>query len=337
MKVKVFAPTRIDLAGGTLDIYPLYLFAGGGVVLNVAIDLFAQVDIEVREDSRITVEAADLGLSLEAEELNEFVSKAENTPLDLVARVLEFYRPRQGLNILISSKVPAGSGLGGSSALLISLSTGLVQLENIPSSKKQIIDFGSDIEAQSLRVPTGKQDYFPAAYGGFNALWFELPGIRREELVFSKEFRQELQSQIVLGYSGASRFSGLNNWNVVKQYIDNEQSVVKKLAKIKQTAFSMYQCLKEENLEGFSDCLVQEWSNRKELATGVTSVAIENIFAAAHQAGAQASKICGAGGGGCFITLAREGCQEKVKQAIVDNGGEIMDYCFSDKGVRVVE
>ena len=105
MKVKVFAPTRIDLAGGTLDIYPLYLFAGGGVVLNVAIDLFAQVDIEVREDSRITVEAADLGLSLEAEELNEFVSKAENTPLDLVARVLQFYRPRQGLNIFISSKV----------------------------------------------------------------------------------------------------------------------------------------------------------------------------------------------------------------------------------------
>ena len=320
MKVKVFAPTRIDLAGGTLDIYPLYLFAGGGVVLNVAIDLFAQVDIEVREDSRITVEAADLGLSLEAEELNEFVSKAENTPLDLVARVLQFYRPRQGLNIFISSKVPAGSGLGGSSALLISLSTGLVQLENIPSSKKQIIDFGSDIEAQSLRVPTGKQDYFPAAYGGFNALWFELPGIRREELVFSKAFRQELQSQIILGYSGASRFSGLNNWNVVKQYIDNE-----KVAKIKQTAFSMYQCLKEENLEGFSDCLVQEWSNRKELATGVTSVVIENIFAAAYQAGAQASKICGAGGGGCFITLAREGC------------GEIMDYRFSDKGVRIVE
>ncbi len=337
MKLKVSAPTRVDLAGSTLDIYPLYLFEGGGVTLNAAIDLCARVEIETRVDNRIGLEAADLGLSLEAGGLDEFVSKAEKTPLDLIARVLKFYQPSQGLNILTRSEVPAGSGLGGSSALLVSLSTALVQLENRPFSKMQIINFGADIEAQSLRIPTGKQDYFPSAYGGFNALWFELEGARRERLIFSEVFLKQLQSQILLGYSGESRFSGMNNWSVVKRYIDDRESTVAKLAKIGQTALAMYQRLKEEDLSGFSDCLAQEWSNRKELAPGVTNPAIDNIFAAAHQAGALASKICGAGGGGCFITLVEKGCQEAVKKAILGDVGEILDYHFSDRGVRVVE
>ena len=337
MKLKVSAPTRVDLAGATLDIYPLYLFEGGGVTLNAAIDLCARVEIETRVDNRIELEAVDVGLSLEAGGLDEFVGKAEKTPLDLIARVLKFYQPSQGLNILTKSEVPAGSGLGGSSALLVSLSTALVQLENRPFSKMQIINYGADIEAQSLRIPTGKQDYFSSAYGGFNALWFELEGVRREQLIFSEVFLKQLQTQILVGYSGESRFSGMNNWSVVKRYIDDRESTVAKLAKIGQTALAMHQCLKEENLSGFSDCLAQEWSNRKELAPGVTNPAIDHIFAAAHQAGALASKICGAGGGGCFITLVEKGCQLAVKKAIVDNGGEILDYHFSDRGVRVVE
>ena len=337
MKLKVSAPTRVDLAGATLDIYPLYLFEGGGVTLNAAIDLCARVEIETRLDNRIGLEAADLGLSLEAGGLDEFASKAEKTPLDLIARVLQFYQPSQGLNILTRSEVPAGSGLGGSSALLVSLSTALVQMENRPFSKMQIINFGADIEAQSLRIPTGKQDYFSAAYGGFNALWFELEGARRERLIFSEVFLKQLQSQILVGYSGESRFSGMNNWSVVKRYIDNRESAGGKLAKIRQTALAMYQRLKEEDLSGFADCLAQEWSNRKQLAPGVTNSAIDDIFAAAHQAGALASKICGAGGGGCFITLVEKGCQEAVKKAILDNGGEILGYHFSDRGVRVVE
>ena len=335
MKLKAAAPTRIDLAGATLDIYPLYVFEGGGLTLNAAIDLVSEVEIETRSDRRIHIEAKDLGLTLEVSELAELHGGGEFAPLDLIIRILKFYGPRTGLTVRTTSSVPAGSGLGGSSSLLISLSTALVQLENRPVTKTEIIDFGANIEAQSLRVPTGKQDYYPPSYGGFNALWFGLDGIRREPFSFSAGFRADLERRILLGYSGASRFSGTSNWNMMKRYIDEEDSTVAQFGRIKTTAMSMYESLKSEDLEAFTRCLAQEWENRKGLADGVSTVQVDKIFENAEKMGALASKICGAGGGGCFITVVREGCQTAVAEAIEESGGRVLDYRFSDSGVRV--
>jgi len=335
MLLKVRAPTRIDLAGATLDIYPLYLFEGGGLTLNAAIDLCSEVELEEQSEDRIRIEATDLGLVLEGSDLEALHSKGEFAPLDLVLRVLKFYRPGNGLIVRTKNNVPPGSGLGGSSSLLVCLSTALLQWANRPVNKERMIEFGANIEAQSLRVPTGKQDYFPPAYGGFHALWFEIQGIRRERLTFSAKFENQLQDRILLGYSGASRFSGDTNWSMIKGYIENEGTTVVGLGKIKETALAMYRSLKEEDLDRFAECLTSEWNNRKGLAKGVTTPEIDRIFDAARQAGAQASKICGAGGGGCFLTVVGEGCQQAVKEAIQGEGGEVLDYHFSKFGVQV--
>jgi len=117
MRLKVSAPTRIDLAGGTLDIYPLYLFEGSGLTLNVAIDLLSEVELEKRPDQGIRIEAKDLGLVLEASCLDQLKSEGPFARLDLVVRILRFYKPTCGLNVRIESQVPPGSGLGGSSSL----------------------------------------------------------------------------------------------------------------------------------------------------------------------------------------------------------------------------
>ena len=337
LKLKVRAPTRIDLAGATLDLYPLYLFEGGGLTLNAAIDLYSEVELEEQSEDRIRIEASDLGLVLEGSDLEALQSNGKFASLDLVLRVLKFYRPGNGLIVRTKNKVPPGSGLGGSSSLLVCLSTALLQWVNRPVNKERIIEFGANIEAQSLRVPTGKQDYFPPSYGGFHALWFEIQGIRRERLTFSAQFENQLQDRILLGYSGASRFSGKTNWSMIKGYIENEGTTVVGLGKIKETALAMYRSLKEEDWAWFAECLTSEWNNRKGLAKGVTTPEIDRIFDAARQAGAQASKICGAGGGGCFLTVVGEGCQQDVKEAIQDSGGEILDYHFSKSGVRVVQ
>jgi D-glycero-alpha-D-manno-heptose-7-phosphate kinase len=332
--VKVLAPTRIDLAGGTLDIFPLYLFEGSGLTLNAAIDLFSEVELKNRPDRGIRIEAEDLDLVLEASCLDELKSEG---PLDLVVRVLKFYKPTCGLTVRIVSQVPPGSGLGGSSSLLIGLSTALVQLEGRTFDRGQIIDFGANIETQSIRVPTGKQDYFPAAYGGFNALWFEIQGIRQERLELSSQFKDQLQRQILLGYSGASRFSGSTNWSVMKRYIDGEGETVAKMGKIRQTAIAMYESLKQEDINQFAQCLAEEWNNRKGLAEGVTTPEIENMFKSAEHAGALANKICGAGGGGCFVSLVEDGCQAAVSEAITRKGGQILTYSFAERGVQVVQ
>ena len=336
MRIKASAPTRIDLAGGTLDIHPLYLFEGSGLTLNAAIDLTSEVELEKRPDAGIRIEAEHLDLVLEAPCLDELKSEGPFARLDLVVRILRFYQPTCGLTVRIGGQVPAGSGLGGSSSLLVGLSTALVQLEDLPFDRSQIIDLGANIETQSIRVPTGKQDYFPAAYGGFNALWFELQGIRQERLELSSGFKDQLQHQILLGYSGASRFSGSTNWNVMKRYIDGESDTVAKMGKIRQTAIAMYESLKQEDLSRFAQCLAQEWDNRKGLAEGVSTPEIERIFKASEQAGARANKICGAGGGGCFVSLVRDGCQGAVSEAITNEGGQVLHYSFAESGVRVV-
>lgn len=336
-RLKVSTPTRIDLAGGTLDIYPLYLFEGSGLTLNAAIDLSSEVELERRPDEGIRIESEDLDLVLEASCLDELKAEGPYVRLDLVVRILRFYKPTSGLTVRIRSQVPAGSGLGGSSSLLVGLSTALIQLEDLPFDRRQIIDFGADIETQSIRVPTGKQDFFPAAYGGFNALWFELQGIRQERLELSSQFRDQLQHRILLGYSGASRFSGSTNWNVMKRYIDGEGETVARMGKIRQTAVAMYESLKREDFNQFAQCLAEEWNNRKGLAEGVSTPGIEKIFKSAAQAGAVANKICGAGGGGCFVSLVPDDCKAAVGEAITNNGGQLLKFAFAECGVQVIQ
>jgi len=336
-RLKVTTPTRIDLAGGTLDIYPLYLFEGFGLTLNAAIDLSCEVELERRPDEGIRIESQDLDLVLEASCLEELKSEGPYARLDLVVRILKFYKPTSGLTLRIGSQAPAGSGLGGSSSLLVGLSTALIQLEDLPFDRRQIIDFGADIETQSIRVPTGKQDFFPAAYGGFNALWFELQGIRQERLELSGQFKGQLQSRILLGYSGASRFSGSTNWEVMKRYIDGEGETVARMGKIRQTAIAMYESLKREDFDHFAQCLAEEWNNRKGLAEGVSTPGIETIFKSAEQAGAVANKVCGAGGGGCFVSLVPDECKAAVGEAIIRNGGKILNFAFTECGVQVIK
>ncbi len=337
MRLKVQAPTRIDLAGATLDIHPLYIFEGGGLTLNAAIDLCSQVEIESRPDGKIQLQSLDQGVSQVADSIDQLQAEGEHSKLALLVNILRFYRPRGGLTVRTLSQVPSGAGLGGSSSLLVSLSSALVQWENLPCSKTRIIDYGAEIEARSIGIPTGKQDYYPAAFGGISALWFSVRGVRREPLALSEGFVRSLQQRLILGYSGASRFSGASNWSVLKSYVEQRGATRECMQSILRTARQMRECLLEEDISALADCLRQEWSNRRKLAAEVSTERLESLFEAARCAGAEASKVCGAGAGGCFISLAAPGRRGSVEEAITAQGGKVLDYRFAASGVRVAE
>lgn len=337
MRIKVTAPTRIDLAGATLDIFPLYVFEGGGLTINCAISLRTEVELETREDGGFQVRAEGLELTQEVGSLEELTSDGEFAPMNLIIKVLQFYKPTGGLSVRTGSQVPPGSGLGGSSSLLIALSSGLIYLGRQPYNKQDLIELAANIEAFSIQVPTGKQDYYPAAFGGTNAIWFGLDGDRREPIEFSPQFGDRMRKSLIIGYSGASRFSGVPNWNMMKAYIDRQGDAVNQMKRIKKTALSTYQSLKDEDFERFGRCLSQEWENRKHLAEGVTTDRVDRIFQAAARAGALASKICGAGGGGCFISLAPPQFRADVVQALKEAGAEVLEAEFSSEGVRLDE
>src|SRR5258708_39484783 len=195
MNVDAVAPCRIDLAGGTLDIWPLYLFLDGGLTVNIGIDLFSRVKIEPRGDQRVHLRSLDTGAELEAASVDELPLGG---PLDLLARAVRFYRPPSGIDLTTENAAPTRSGLGASSSLLICLSGALNAYNGAQPTLECLVDCAANLEAQNIRIPTGKQDYYPPLYGGVNAIWFEVGGNRVEPLLVDEAARSLLERRLIL-------------------------------------------------------------------------------------------------------------------------------------------
>jgi D-glycero-alpha-D-manno-heptose-7-phosphate kinase len=199
--------------------------------------------------------------------------------------------------------------------------------------RREIIDWGANLEARSLGIPTGKQDYFAAVYGGIGAIWFDTRGERREGLALSGEFLRELEGRLILIFTGISHFSGTNNWNMMKRYIDGKGDTVERMRGIRDTAFRVRESLLSEDMEAFARGISIEWENRKGLARGVTTRRIDRLVDFLADEGATASKICGAGGGGCLLSLAGKGRKEKIVAALKERGYMVMDFHLDHRGV----
>ncbi len=332
MVVEAVAPSRIDLAGGTLDIWPLYLFEEGGITVNIGIDVASRARISSRSDRAVRICSVDTGTEQSAASADEL---ATGGPLDLAARILRFYRPMTGVDVEIENRAPKGSGLGASSSLLIALSGALNRFNGTGYSGEDLVTFGADLEAQNVRVPTGKQDYYAAVHGGVNAIWFEIGRNRVEPLVVEEAAVRTLESRLLLTFTGISHFSGATNWDMLRNYIEGSGETRANLAAIKRTSLAMREALQSNDFEAFAAVLDEEWRNRRGLAAGVSTPAIDAMMAAARDAGALASKLCGAGGGGCMISFAAEGRQEAVLAALEAHGARHLPYSISRDGLRV--
>ena len=332
MIVEALAPNRIDLAGGTLDIYPLYLFEDDPVTVNIGITLWGRVRLSTRDDSRIEITSLDTGLQQAAESVDALELGG---PLDLMARLIRFYRPSVGLDVEVESQAPKGSGLGASSSLLIAMSGALNELNGTGYDGETLIRFGADLEAQNIRIPTGKQDYYAAYYGGVNAILWGIARNVVSPLVVGEEMLSALENRLVLSFTGLSHFSGATNWDMLRNYIEGAGSTRNALAGIKETAHRMAAVLQAGDFEGFADVLNEEWTNRRGMAAGVTTPQIDAMIDAAASAGGLASKLCGAGGGGCMITYVREGTRSEVCRAIESHGARVITYRIDRTGLTV--
>ncbi len=334
MIVEATTPTRIDLSGGTLDLYPLYLFLDGGVTNNAAIDLYSKVRIETRDDAEVHLRSVDTETELVAPSIEALPVDAE---LSLVARVVRYYRPRTGVNVITDNTPPHGSGLGASSSLLIALSGALDRINGTNLDPYLFVEYGANLEAQVIAIPTGKQDYLAALYGGVNAFRFDVRGWERQSLIAEEGKLQALEDRIVLTFTGITHFSGTSNWNMMKRFIDDEPGSRENMGTIQRTAEEMREALLAFDLDRFGVLLDQEWQSRKRLAEGVSTAAIDGMVEAAKDAGALASKICGAGGGGCMITFVGEGKRKPVEAALESAGAQVMPFRIARKGLTVEE
>ena len=327
--IKSTAPTRIDLAGGTLDIWPLYLRFGNPPTLNAAISLYATVELTPRNDRKIFVESKDL---LCQAKFNSIASLPERHPLDLILKTLKYYKPKRGLNIVTSSEAPPGSGIGGSSALNIAIHGALNAFTKKGLSKKQMLETAMNIETQVISVPTGWQDYFPPLYGGVRSV---RPGFDGVDSVALPVTLHKLSENMVLCYTGNPRRSGINNWKVMKKVLDGDHEVKEKLEKIAQIAKEMDRVLSLGQMKKVAILFAREWEVRKALAPTISTPHIGKLIAGATKKGAQAAKVCGAGGGGCIAFMVPSNKKKSVASELVRLNGQIIPFRFVQRGLRV--
>lgn len=314
------SPTRVDLAGGTLDMWPLYNFVGQAVTVNVAIDVFTRVVLTPRADSKIILESLDLKLKKEYQNLKDALSDSDQR-MHLLKKQLEFWRPSGGFELVTSSQSPVGGGLGGSSSLTISLLKAFSQFVRRPfESVHQMVHVAHNIEADILGTPTGTQDYYPAASGGMNILRYSQWGIEQEVI----EVPEVLNQYFILIYTGKSHHSGLNNFAVLTDAVAKDQNTIECLKELKLIAEDTVQLIKNNKLTELPECFRREFSARVRLAPEFSSPEIAKLAELSLQNGAEAVKICGAGGGGCVLVWCSPQYQEKVRQACHKAGFQVM-------------
>ena len=405
VRIHASAPTRIDLAGGTLDLWPLYLFHPGAVTVNVAITRYAHAVAEARGDGRIVL------ISRDSERREEFASarameRAARYKLPLLAELVKWFlsgdpsacRPqddkqrhekqvprlhsalsakgrsfasfdfaqdkrddnrKKGVTLTTWSEAPAGAGLGGSSAMGVAVCGALARLRagfrlrptlrlrsgqagfggqvggqgarRRAAAPHEWIAVVRDVEARILGVPTGEQDHYPAVYGGASAIHLEPGRTWREELPVRAE---ELESRLVLVYTGKPRKSGINNWEVLKNYIDGDRGLRRNFEEIAEAAREMRAALLRGDWRAVAEAMRRDAEARRKNSPGIETPFIRTLAKTGKKNGALAAKVCGAGGGGCVVFLCEPKKRGELASALASAGATLLPFRVAGGGVQ---
>ncbi len=334
IRLNIRTPNRMDLAGGTTDLYPLYLFMGGGYTANVAITVLSTATMTLGEGTEIRIVSEDLQEEILASEISDLPDEG---PLALVARAVRLLPPPGSLNLLTRNTAPAGSGLGASSALLIALLAGLSRLRGEHRDFSALVELAMNVETAAIGVPAGRQDYIAACFGGVSLLTFDEYGFSRQSVPPRVPWLADLGKMMILCHTGGGRFSGANNWEVVKRFIDRDPGVRHNLVEIRNIARRVGEALMHGALQRLPELIDQEWTLRRELAPEVSSPHIDGLMDAARAAGAEACKVCGAGGGGCMIVWSQPAARAAVERALATAGGTVLPFEIAHHGMLIEE
>jgi D-glycero-alpha-D-manno-heptose-7-phosphate kinase len=337
MVVRTKAPTRIDLAGGTLDIWPVHQLVPQSSTVNIGVSLWAETVIKPSIDGNFHIKSQDLGI----EEAGDFRTMLRSTKLPLFAEILrELWQVDfPPLTIVTNASSPAGAGLGGSSCLSLTLVQALInaRAEYTSAPFRELNDHGmvqlvQDIEARLIWAPTGVQDYWGALRGGVNILTFPAGEVQVETL--RPEAVVGLEEQLLLCYSGKSRASAGNNWQVYKALLEKDKNVFSVLFRIAEKAAECAQAIRKGDLGTALLISKAEWGERKKLWPDITTPETESIEAAALSAGAHFARVCGAGGGGVIAIFVPPEKREEVKDAVIKKGAVPLDAAVARTGLE---
>jgi D-glycero-alpha-D-manno-heptose-7-phosphate kinase len=334
------AACRVDLAGGTMDMWPLYLFHPGAVVVNIAVQVMTTCRIIPTAGGSIELVSLDTGLADSFGSM-QALREAARYKHGLAAHLVRFFYSKgeypdceaaSGFRLETHSESPAGAGISGSSALMIASASALARFTGRKLSREQIREIAQNVEAQLIRVPTGCQDYYPALYGGVSAVQLDADGIHRFAIACDAD---ELDQRFVLAYTGAPRQSGVNNWEVFKQHIDGDRRIFRNFERIGEIARAMREAVAAADWAETGRLLREEWKLRRTNAPAIATPMIDRLIAISRRNGALGAKVCGAGGGGCVLFMIEPDARARVEEILAAAGAQLLPFAVARQGVSV--
>lgn len=334
-RIRATVPNRVDLAGGTLDIYPLYLLVPGCMTVNAAIGIHSIFEIGPGSGPARLV-SEDFSQSAEAPDTHGFSTGGK---LGLIASSLRFFPPVKGVSIRFRNEAPLGSGLGASSALLVA---SMLAMDSFSGRKREWEDTARkamEIEAGYLRCLTGCQDHIAALRGGLQGIRFKPAVLETEKISCRSDTGRMLAAHGFLAGTGIAHLSGNVNWRMIRGAIDGDRRILGKFRGIAAAAHEAWDAVRNGNAEGIGRAVAQEWKIRKTLARGVSPPKVEKLFSSrGFRKRVGGAKLCGAGGGGMIFGVLRSPEDRKrVEEIIEAEGCRVFPFRLSDGPLVEVE
>ena len=330
----VRSPVRISFAGGGTDL-PSYYEHFGGAVVSAAINKHFYTVLEKRGDGKIQIISADL----RAVETWQDIARMEvrGNPLEIPLAVLKEFGGDLSVNLFLASEIPPGTGLGSSASVCVNLTKMVATYRHDPISKYELAERAFHIARNVLCRPVGKQDEYASAFGGLNLISFHKDGATLvEPLNLAPELVQELQSSLLLFFTGASHHS----WSILeeqeKSVRGTNSSTAEYLHEIRELVEPTSKALLAGELRDFGLLLHKGWQTKKRLSSKVSNDRINEMYETALRCGALGGKITGAGGGGFLLLFCERQHQPRVREVLGAIGAREMGFEFDFQGAQVV-
>jgi D-glycero-alpha-D-manno-heptose-7-phosphate kinase len=322
-------PFRVSFFGGGSDLAAFYR-RSTGAVLSTTIDKYMYLSAHPYFDG------SSIHLKYSQSELSRTVAELRHP---LVRRVLERLEVKGGVEITSTADVPAGTGLGSSSAFAVGLLNLMYAMQGKSVGPARLGREASEIEIEDLGAPIGKQDQYASAYGGLNFIrFFSDETVDVAPLVISAECRERLQSSLLMFYTGEQRSAS----GVLKEQrsaIVRDQEKFEAMQRMVDLAYRGRVLLESDDVPGFGALLRDAWEIKRSLTTSITNPGIDDMYARAMAAGAWGGKLLGAGGGGFLLVAAPESAHAAVREALghrqelplrLERGGAKVVYMTDD-------
>ena len=335
MIIRSKAPLRLGLAGGGTDVSP-YSDLYGGHILNVTINMFAYTTLIPTEDGKIVFEYPDKGYIEQYDSIEELLEGGRFVlQKGVYNRIIkDFVHKPLSFRMMSFVDAPAGSGLGTSSTLVVSILGAFVEWLKLPLGEYDIAKLAYDIERIDLKMKGGKQDQYAATFGGFNFMEFFGDKVIVNPLNIKESYKYELSHNLVLYYTETSRLSSKIIEMQSNNVKCNNRTSIEAMHKIKLQALRMKEALLSGDIDSIGSILDVSWQYKKQMANEISNPMLDEIYDIAMQAGATGGKVSGAGGGGFMFFYCPLISRYHVIDSLTKFKGQSKRYEFTSEGLK---